>query len=253
MPLILSVKELRDRLRHDDNEDINAAIQEALEAASETIPSTIRSDLTRVTVEEVFYIQRGLEWAPSVGGYPASRRLPASRAGVQLNQGHTATQAKLLLERGFVATGVAYTAVAAGTYQSLSDANSQVDLRSLNSKDLTLMHHEQGELLVMDFLFHNTYAKVTYTAGLEDDSGNPAVYQSVPEWLKQLAALEATRILNTNPVVATVGSSGTSEARTAVAEQREKTLKGLIDKMVSAHARYRPGWARAQQATATGV
>lgn len=253
MPLILSVKELRNRLRYDDNPDINAAIQEALEAASETIPSTLRTDLTRVTVEEVFYIQRGLEWAPSVGGSPGSRRLPASTAGVQLNQAHTAVQAKLLLERGFVDSGVTYTAVTSGTFQGLSIASQQVDLRDVNSLDLTQMHNERGELLVMDYLFHNTYAKVTYTAGLEDNSGNPAVYQGVPEWLKQMAALEATRILNTNPVVATVGSSGTSEARTAVAEQREKTLTRLIAQLVSDHARYRPMWTRAQQATATDI
>lgn len=253
MPLILSVKELRGRLRYDDDDDINAAIQEALEAASETIPSKIRSPLGRVTVEEVFFLQRGLEWAPSVGGSPGSRRLPASTAGVQLNQAHTAVQAKLLLDRGFVDSGVTYTAVTSGTFQGLSIASQQVDLRDVNSLDLTQMHHEAGELLVMDYLFHNTYVKVTYTAGLEDDSGNPAVYQAVPEWLKQMAALEATRILNTNPVVATLGVGGAAEARTAVAEQREKTLKGLIDTLVTDHARYRPMWTRAQQATATDI
>lgn len=253
MPLILSVKELRDKLRYDDDADINAAIEEALGAVSQTIPSKIRAALERVTVEEVFYIHRGLEWAPAVGGYPARRRLPASTAGVQLNQGHTAVQAKMLLDRGFVASGVTYTAVVSGTFQGLSDANQQVDLRDVNGMDLTQMHHERGELLVMDYLFHNSYVKVTYTAGLEDDSGSPAVYSAAPEWLKQLATLEATRILNTNPVVATVGSAGTSEARTAVAEQREKTLTRLIATLVSEHARYRPGWARAQQATATAV
>ena len=60
MALLQSVEALRTRLGLSDIDDVNSALEGALEMATESLQASIRTDLSRVTVVDTFFVKNNL-------------------------------------------------------------------------------------------------------------------------------------------------------------------------------------------------
>ena len=219
--MLLSVDELRERLGFGERPDIDTALENALKQTTISLEARLRTKFDRVDATDTFFVKWSLDHAGTFQDRDAERRL---------EQSSQVSQTPLKLSRGLVDSITS--AYASSTVNGLSAASSRTDLTTvLDGSSALLLREEEGELRIVDFGMTNLYVQVVYKAGLLTDDGCPARFESVPDWLVELAVIEASLLLNSNPNV----------RRESLPEDELKSLKELRGNIVLDHARYFPG------------
>lgn len=213
-----------------DDEDVRDALIEAMTAATETIGDALRTPLERATVEDFYLVPASRQYGPNV------QRRRDDRVSRRLAGHLIPTQTEFELSRGFVDEGAAaVTVVASGEVDAIKggDSSLNIDLVAEDRVDVNV-EAEIGRVRLSDFGLANTYVRIGYTAGLVTDLGEPAVYRSVPSWLRQAALLQCALNLVVNPTLNPFqGEQGPSMEQLKVVDRQ---LGQLIDN----HARYFP-------------
>lgn len=228
MPLLISVAELRDATGFGDIADVNKAIESAIGIATVTLASRLRCDFSRVTVVDEHFVQASL------------------RAGFA---GPSKTAFKL--GRGFVDSGETIEVFAASTAFKLDASGTRVDLQAIQNGNSTIsvvrFNHDAGEMFINDYQLSNCYVRTTYTAGLTSDGGEPDVYESVPDWLKQACVMETERHMDTMNVFPRVTRRAEEE------RQDTENLERQLNDLLLGHARYMPMAHKVEISTETAV
>lgn len=201
---LIPVSAVRELLRLDEIDRIDAAIEQCLHAATEQLAGLLRTSFDQVTTYDTFMLRTGLRFdAGELGG--------------------TRWHYRLALTRGLV-TGTP-TFLRAGTLAALAEATD-----GLGEEVGVLVNSDKGSILLdsatrLDGLF----LRVSYTAGLAIAEGT--LYDGVPEWLQQCAlAYGATALLKSNPDL------GGSNAKQASRDPKE--LMAQAKMIVEGHIRY---------------
>lgn len=173
MAILVGAARIRDRLELTDKlPTLTHAVEEALKISATEMERILRTRFAQAAVVDEFHVVKS--------------RQTGKRFSV-----------KLKLSRGFLDTGVTVTAIHATTRLNLDKAGEITDLRSPD--DLVTVDHDAGVVMINDTEFDNQYVRIGYTAGFTVDSSTPPVYQSIPQWLEDLAVQHAIIELNTNP------------------------------------------------------
>lgn len=176
MPLIIPVSDIRETLGVDDVPGVSKAIERTIESAQVAVENSFRSEFSRVTAVDEFFVHHSHKFGPSY-------------------------QNLFLLSRGLIDTGASITAYAAGTRAALSDATARTNLASLAGVDYTHVEPDTGLFQVTELDLSSCYVRISYTAGLTDDDADPPIYQNVPEWLRQAVRLNTMILLDAHPII----------------------------------------------------
>lgn len=239
MSVLQTVAKIRARLGYDNTDLVNNAIEEALKSATLTTEDTIRTQFARATCADLFFVIQSRDFGV--------------RTAVPRRYSHTVPQplypnagreTQLYLSRGFVDSGQTIECYAAATARDAVDAASTRQ-NLVSPIDYTILEDKKGILRIHEYGLYNAYVYVTYTAGFETDGGDPPMYVvgDENEWLKEVAALKTTLLLNGNPVVRS----------SPLDEMEVKTIRGQLDQMLTSRARYVPGAWKSIQSTVTLV
>lgn len=144
-------------------------------------------------------------------------------------------QRQFLLSRGFVENATV-SAVYATTPLSLRNGNTTdlKDLADLNEdgeSNMLMIDGPRGILTAYGVDLTERWVMVTYSGGLDVATDNE--YQTVPDWLREVAMARAALILTRNRAFRTEGEDDTAE------------LRETVRAAVTAHMRYAPGAAQA--------
>ena len=202
--------------------DVDAAIENALRQATISLEGMLRDQFARVDATDVFFISQSML-------HPASSNDRDRDIERRVTAGGVVPSATLHLSRGGVVSVTS--AFASYTQAGLSDATTRTDLTTILNGDSALMLDEpMGLLRIVDYALSNQYIELQYLAGILNDDGCPATYEGVPDWLEELATLQASIILNANPQV----------RNEALPADELASLKELRNSIVLDHARYAP-------------
>ena len=229
--LFQSVQEFRNILAYDQSDDVDRAILNALEKAALSLEGDLRTKFVAGTVVDTF-LARKLKFGTG-----------------------TQTLSKLLLRRGFVDEGQTITVIAATTNKGLDDSSQMINLRDNDGVDHLLIDDaEKGRIMVADYTFLGidiNYIRVGYTCGFSNDGGDPPQYSGTPDWLIQMAALQAELSTFHNPVL---NPGITSKPKqTQGQDPRAGIIKSTLQTMIQDHVCYGPGWAKPAQSVFTAA
>lgn len=190
---------IRDQLGFDDMTDITAAISSALHSATAVISARIGTELDRATLTDLFYVN-----AP---GYEQGKSV----------------QTVLRLTQGFVQTLVTVELADMVTYFG---TDAVTDIKGTVFPDASL-----GVLKDMVTPYNDQFVKVVYTAGFEADTVDPTMYNQtqVPDWLKELAKIQAILLLSKHPSMVNSG-----------VEIDVETMRSQLDAIIQRKIRYTP-------------
>jgi hypothetical protein len=220
MALLVSVTTARTRLGLPDKKDINDKLSLTIEQASEVVADGIRDTLERADVVDIFYVKRSLEFGNTI-------RRRGSVASTGLEGSGQSSQTPLHLSRGFVDS--ISSVRAANTVVGLEDSALYTDLKSPTDY-ASLVNLERGELRISDFTLSEAYVRVAYKAGFLTNSGNPALYLNVPNWLKQATLFAVEQLANANPTLRVK----------EVTQEETDTLSKKVSIILNNRARYMP-------------
>jgi hypothetical protein len=229
MPVLRSVADIRDDLGYDNVEDVNKSLASAIRTATESLASRIRDDFTRVTVVDEFYVERSL----------------------QSGKGRIVQFFKL--GRGMIDSGETINVYAANSARKVNDASAdsvRVDLQDVaedGDSNYVRFDHERGQMNVSDYDLSGLYVRVEYTAGFTDDGGNPAVYESTPQWLQELCTLEVSRRLDQ------MNNFPRATRRTEEERQDTANIEAQLGDIILGHARYMPTAIKPEISTETEI
>lgn len=231
MPVLRSVADLRGDLGYDDIKDVNTALESAIRTATESLASRIRDDFGRVTVVDEFYVEESLL---------SGRRRVVSH---------------LKLGRGFVDSGQTFSAFAANSVVNVQDATAsspRIDLEDVNEKgdgsgNRIRVNYETGQVIISDFSVSGLYVRFEYTAGFTDDGGDPAVYESTPQWLQEALTLEVSRRLDQ------MNNFPRATRRTEEERQDTENIEHQLNDILLGHVRYAPMAHKPEISTVTAV
>ncbi len=185
MALFQRVDKLRERLGYADTESTNAALLGALQDTKLALEAKLRTQFSRVTVVDEFLVT-----SQNYGRSQLSRLI------------------KLDLSRGLVDTAETVNVYAAATRAGLDQSGSRIDLKNVDTGlnpsgvDQTILEDaERGRMIVTDYAANAQWIRVTYTAGLVAEGGDPALYTNQPEWLTWLANIQAELNALSNPLL----------------------------------------------------
>jgi hypothetical protein len=192
-----------DRLMMPDKSGVKQAVNLALDGATRHLETRIKTKFDSAAYTDDFFVRDSQT---------------TSRDGVHLR-----------LTAGFVAAAPTYTALTMALLTETSPDN----LRSYNGSDLTVLGAEKGVLRVDGANLTDKYVRVGYTAGFAVSSDDANLYDqaAVPDWLKELAIMQATILLYPNPVFRRAEDRSADEIR-MIRETFEISLEG--------HVRYTP-------------
>lgn len=243
MTVLQTVKKIRVRLGYEDIEVVNDAIEVALESASVQVEDAIRTSLARATVVDLFYVIQSKYYE---GRYP-TRRGTSSAVSIRTPflQTGDGTTTELKLTRGFVDSGETITVYAANSLRNVNGTGEGTRFDLKDPDDFTLLEEEKGVMRVQDYDLSGLYVQVGYTAGFATDGGTPEMYELATnqEWLREVAALKATILLDGNPVV----------RNEPMDERALKALQDQLDSLFISRSRYAPGAWKPHQTAETLV
>ena len=176
MPLIVPVMDIRESMALDDVAGVSTAIERAIETAQTIVSSSFRSEFDRVTVVDDYFVKYSHKFG-------------------------SAYKTLFLLSRGLVDTGSNFTIYASAQKKDLTDSTVRVDLEDVESVDYTSLDSDKGLLEVFDYDLTQCYVRISYTAGLLDDLGDPAYYLNVPRWLYDAVKINTQIALDSNPII----------------------------------------------------
>lgn len=227
--LLLSVDEMFERLAYDRTEDLEKGIERALRTATQVLRSDLRMDFDRVTgVRDVFRIDR-TNFVQAPVGSRTSRFFDTQ--GRAFFSDLPLLHVKLMLGMGLVDPDLTggVEVFAASLPAHLDDPSFRRDLANFSDGLSHLMFDYEEGVVAIDGLFLDAmYVGVTYDAGLFVNSDD--VYEGVPEWLRELAFLRATVLIDADPVLRTENQVRLDKDTTA---QQIRAILG-------SHIRYRP-------------
>ncbi len=229
MALLQSVEALRTRLALSDADDINSALEGALEMATVSIQASVRTDLSRATVVDTYFVKNSREFPPT--GTVRRNNTDDGR----LIRSYGANSMSFKLSRGFVDSGQTITAYAAPEEEMLAEEANRQDLKVVGTRDRLTIDFDKGVAWVQDYSFQNQYVEISYTAGLTTDGGTPEIYESAPGWLTEATMIKAQILINSNPVYAIQRGERDGLTRTEI-----QTLQQTIAEVILSKSRYSP-------------
>lgn len=203
---LIPVSDVRELLRLDAIDRIDAAIEACLDTATEQLSAQLRAKFDQVSTHDVFMVRGGL------------------RFGVGVD---TRYHYRFALTRGLLTTDVTF--LRSGTLKGLDDATDALD-----EDHGVLVNRDKGSIFIdagasLDGLF----LKCSYTAGFDVDDVDDTLYaqDEVPDWLKSCALAYATvALLKSNPDLG--GSNDKQPAR----DPKEMMAGARV--IVEGHCRY---------------
>ena len=213
MAILRSVADLRADIGISDIPDVNEALESACRTATEALVAQLRTDFSRVTVVDEFFVSRSL------------------RSGMAGPAGTT-----FKLTRGFVDSAQTINVYVAGSPQYLTDPNNRDDLQDVDGQGTSVVRiqYERGYMLVRDWNLTDTWVRVEYTAGFATDGGNPEIYEGTPQWLQELVTLKVSQRLDQHNVFPR------ASRRTEEERQDTQNIEILAGEIIDGHARYMP-------------
>ena len=228
MTLLISVADLREATGFGDVTDVNKAIQSAISVATVTLASRLRCDFARVTVVDEFFVASSLR-----SGFSGP-----SRTAFKLGQ-------------GLIDSGETIQVYASSTAYGLDAAATRADLQLVQNAGSTIsvarFDHTGGQMFINNYQLNNCYVRVTYTAGLVSDGGDPDVYLSVPDWLHEACVLETTRRMDSMNIFPRTAR------RTEEERQDTENIEMQLNDLILGHARYMPMAHKVEISTTTAV
>ena len=223
MPLVVDPQEVIEAAGMTTlNDRVSLAAERAVETAQQSAASLFRTAFERVTVVDDFFPIDSLRF-------------------------DSARSTELLLSRGLVDAGQTLTLYASATREGLGAASTRTNLQSNGGVNHVILDYERGLLSVADIDISKQYVRATYTAGLTNDGGAPALYLGAPEWLRQAVRVQTLLHLDSNPVFPPASREDDSPSRTA------DHLKAELGALVGDHARYVPAAWKPRIRNATAV
>lgn len=138
---------------------------------------------------------------------------------------------RMALRRGLVATSPAVTVWVADSYQNLADSTVRDDLRAYGSSNegYVLTDYDRGVVQIVDLDLTGKWCRVTYDAGLYEDSDELA--EDAPDWLAEAAFLVASRTVDADPALREKDDS----------RSQKDSLRRQLTDLITPYIRYEPG------------
>lgn len=227
---LTTVEHVRDMLGVESYNDMDRAIGRYLDVVTYSLAEALRvRTFDRTEQTDYFRVDRTHQERSPI---PVRRNVGE---GVWRETGSVSVllETRLSLRNGFLAsTTAADLPVVTAALRDSVDGTNFDDVRSwpVTGQDYVTAFAEEGLLVIQDVDLSGRYVKVgPYTTGFYEDSDGVA--EGVPDWLKQLAAIDAVLMLNANPVI----------RRDDQPDGFEDAHRAMRRQIVERHVRYFPG------------